>query len=290
MSIHIAIGPSFNEENFKVKNKAPGRLIKQKAKLAEALRERESKRRGRIKRVFKENVLGKLLVAGSKLKFERAQHERPMAEKNYRLSDSVWAMKRDSLPLNNSRPAPSTDPVVVESQSRGDLKVDHQPLLVDKSLTRKLSRVEGVHWRGLFDYVDPVEMNSGFRLMGKPDGGISQEGSEPSKAINGSGEVLRLLMKGMDVADGRLRLNIGQSEDWNLTSVWTPHMSMRVMEEEGFKVLEQDKDSTRIKGQKSRGYRIKRIEDYKKKKKDQDREAENRGVRNKRTVRRKALV
>ncbi|CAH7673222.1 hypothetical protein PPACK8108_LOCUS8097 [Phakopsora pachyrhizi] len=124
--------------------------------------ERDSKRRGRIKRVFKENVLGKSLVAGSKLKFERAQLEQwrqnssrddnLWLKKNYQLSDSVWAMKRDSLPLNNSRPAPSTDPVVVESQSRGDLKVDHQPLLVDKSLTRKLSRVEG----------------------GKPDGGISQ--------------------------------------------------------------------------------------------------------------------
>ncbi|KAI8447732.1 hypothetical protein BY996DRAFT_6604814 [Phakopsora pachyrhizi] len=110
----------------------------------------------RIKRVFKENVLGKSLVAGSKLKFERAQLEQ--RRQNSSTDDN-------SLPLNNSRPAPSTDPVVVESQSRGDLKVDHKPLLVDKSLTRKLSRVEGVHWRGLFDYVDPVEMNSGFRLM-----------------------------------------------------------------------------------------------------------------------------
>ncbi|KAI8456598.1 hypothetical protein BY996DRAFT_6471600 [Phakopsora pachyrhizi] len=47
---------------------------------------------------------------------------------------------------------------------------------------------------------------------------------------------------------------------------------------EGFKGLEQDKDSTRIKGQKSR-----RTE-------EQDREAENRGVRNKRTIRGEALV
>ncbi|KAI8455484.1 hypothetical protein BY996DRAFT_8393846 [Phakopsora pachyrhizi] len=116
----------------------------------------------RIKRVFKENVLGKLLVAGLQLKFERAQLEQPMAGKNYQLSDSVWAMKRDSLPLNNSRPAPSTDPVVVESHHYWA----GVPLnAVDKSLTRKLSRVEGIHWRGLFDYVDPVEMNSGFRLM-----------------------------------------------------------------------------------------------------------------------------
>ncbi|CAH7669965.1 hypothetical protein PPACK8108_LOCUS4630 [Phakopsora pachyrhizi] len=37
--------------------------------------------------------------------------------------------------------------------------------------------------------------------------------------------------------------------------------------------LEQDKDSTKIKGQKSRGNRIKRLEDYKKKKKKQDRGA-----------------
>ncbi|KAI8444954.1 hypothetical protein BY996DRAFT_6495189 [Phakopsora pachyrhizi] len=201
MSIHIAIGPSFNEGNFKVKNKAPGRvhevtyqhkgprlhfnpfsplkllskskfqskdqgvelvikadieLIKQNAELAEALKERQQK-----ERKDQESVQGECF---RELKFERAQLEQwrqnPSTDDN-----SVWAMKRDSLPLNNSRPAPSTDPVVVESQSRGDLKVDHQPLLVDKSLTRKLRRVEGVHWRGLFDYVDPVEMNSGFRLM-----------------------------------------------------------------------------------------------------------------------------
>ncbi|KAI8451476.1 hypothetical protein BY996DRAFT_8533128 [Phakopsora pachyrhizi] len=58
--------------------------------------------------------------------------------------------------------------------------------------------------------------------------------------------------------------------------------------------LEQDKDSTRIKGQKSRGYRIKRIQDTRRRKRsrteEQDREAENRGVRNKTTIRRKALV
>ncbi|CAH7688979.1 hypothetical protein PPACK8108_LOCUS24028 [Phakopsora pachyrhizi] len=203
---------------------------------------------GQASRVFKENVLGKLLVAGSKLKFERAQLEQ--WRQNQSTDDSrgeggrpmAGKITNYSLPLNNSRPAPSTDPVVVESQSRGDLKVDHQPLLVHKSLTRKLSRVEGVHWRGLFDYVDPVEMNSGFRLMGqsKAETGmghgiiasviekqefqmegsakVESKGSEPSKAINRSGEVLRLLMKGMDVADGGLRLNIGQSEDWNLTA------------------------------------------------------------------------
>ncbi|KAI8458167.1 hypothetical protein BY996DRAFT_6471133 [Phakopsora pachyrhizi] len=55
-------------------------------------------------------------------------------------------------------------------------------------------------------------------------------------------------------------------------------MRMEVMDQvlgsdqiNGFKGLEQDKDSTRIKGQKSRGYRIKRIEDYNKKKKKLDR-------------------
>ncbi|CAH7672484.1 hypothetical protein PPACK8108_LOCUS7296 [Phakopsora pachyrhizi] len=62
---------------------------------------------------------------------------------------------------------------------------------------------------------------------------------------------------------------------------------------EGFKGLEQDKDSTRIKGQKSRRYRIKWLRTTRKKRsraEEQDREAENRGVKNKRTVRRKALV
>ncbi|KAI8445206.1 hypothetical protein BY996DRAFT_6541735 [Phakopsora pachyrhizi] len=56
---------------------------------------------------------------------------------------------------------------------------------------------------------------------------------------------------------------------------------------------DEDKDSTRIKGQKSRRYRIKRLRTTIKKRsraEEQDREADNRGVRNKRTVRRKALV
>ncbi|KAI8451811.1 hypothetical protein BY996DRAFT_8688238 [Phakopsora pachyrhizi] len=104
------------------------KLIKQKAELAKALKERQQQER-KIKRVLKENVLGKLLVAG----FCLGNEERFFA-------------------LNNSRPAPSTDAVAVESQSRGDLKVDHQPYwfgvpldAVDKSLTRKLSRVEGVN-------------------------------------------------------------------------------------------------------------------------------------------------
>ncbi|KAI8454064.1 hypothetical protein BY996DRAFT_8394454 [Phakopsora pachyrhizi] len=133
-------------------------VIKADIELAEALKERQQK-----ERKDQESVKGEFF---RELKFERAQLEQwrqnPSTDDN-----SVWEMKRDSLPLNNSRLAPSTDPVVVESQSRGDLKVDHQPLLVDKSLTRKLRRVEGVNWRVLFDYVDPVEMNSGFRLMVK---------------------------------------------------------------------------------------------------------------------------
>ncbi|KAI8456350.1 hypothetical protein BY996DRAFT_8449319 [Phakopsora pachyrhizi] len=82
-----------------------------------------------------------------------------------------------------------------------------------------------------------TEDTLGLRQV-KPDGGIGQEGSEPSKAINGSGEILRLLMKGMDVANGGWSTIQGQYK-------------------EGFKGLEQDKDSTRITGQKSRGYRIK---------------------------------
>ncbi|KAI8449834.1 hypothetical protein BY996DRAFT_8557719 [Phakopsora pachyrhizi] len=68
---------------------------------------------------------------------------------------------------------------------------------------------------------------------GKPDGGIGQEGSELSKAIDGAGENLKLPMEGMGMANGGWR----------------------------FKGLEQDKDSTRIKGQKSRRYRIKRTEE-----------------------------
>ncbi|KAI8446182.1 hypothetical protein BY996DRAFT_6529093 [Phakopsora pachyrhizi] len=137
-----------SESKFQSKDQVVELVIKAAIELAEALRERQQKERKDQER--------KSLVAGSKLKFERAQLEQ------WRQNSST---DDNSLPLNNSRPAPSTDPVVVESQSRGDLKVDHQPLLVDKSLTRKLSRVEGAHWRGLFDYVDPVEMNSGFRLM-----------------------------------------------------------------------------------------------------------------------------
>ncbi|CAH7687900.1 hypothetical protein PPACK8108_LOCUS22760 [Phakopsora pachyrhizi] len=88
-------------------------------------------------------------------------------------------------------------------------------------------------------------------------------------------------------------LKLAQSKDWSATGKASRgkflFWGMEVMaqdtlrKEEGFKGLEQDKDSTRIKGQKSRRYRIKRAE-------EQDREAVNRGVRNKRTVRRKALV
>ncbi|CAH7684283.1 hypothetical protein PPACK8108_LOCUS18374 [Phakopsora pachyrhizi] len=188
-----------SESKFQSKDQVVELVIK-------AAIERDSKRRGRIKRVFKENVLGKSLVAGSKLKFERAQLEQ------WRQNSST---DDNSLPLNNSRPAPSTDPVVVESQSRGDLKVDHQPLLVDKSLTRKLSRVEGAHWRGLFDYVDPVEMNSGFRLMGH------------SRAETGMGpgiiaRVVNLYLD--DQMEGSAKLNskswwteFEKSEDWNST-------------------------------------------------------------------------
>ncbi|CAH7674912.1 hypothetical protein PPACK8108_LOCUS9850 [Phakopsora pachyrhizi] len=44
---------------------------------------------------------------------------------------------------------------------------------------------------------------------------------------------------------------------------------------EGFKGLEQDKDNTRIKGQKSRGYRIKRIRDYKKRSRTVDQDSES---------------
>ncbi|CAH7689845.1 hypothetical protein PPACK8108_LOCUS24993 [Phakopsora pachyrhizi] len=136
-------------------------VIKADIELAKALKERQQ-RRGRIKRVFKENVLGKSLVAGSKLKFERAQLEQwrqnPSTDDN-----SVWAMKTDSLPLNNSRPAPSTDPVVVESHHYWVVA----PLdAVDKSLTRKRRRVKGME--GLAK--------------------VESKGSEPSKAINGSDE------------------------------------------------------------------------------------------------------
>ncbi|CAH7681188.1 hypothetical protein PPACK8108_LOCUS13756 [Phakopsora pachyrhizi] len=112
------------------------------------------------------------------------------------------------------------------------------------------------------------------------EGGIGQgicRLSELSRAIDRAGEVSTHEGYGY----GPRRLMLAQSGDGCCAAA---------EDREGFKGLEQDKDSTRIKGQKSRGYRIKSIEDYKKKKKEQDREAENRGVRNKRIVRRKALV
>ncbi|CAH7688845.1 hypothetical protein PPACK8108_LOCUS23878 [Phakopsora pachyrhizi] len=65
--------------------------------------------------------------------------------------------------------------------------------------------------------------------------------SEKIRAVNGADEVFRLPIR-----------------------VWIWPMDER---------LEQDKDSTKIKGQKSRGNRIKGLEDYKKKKKKQDRGA-----------------
>ncbi|KAI8446488.1 hypothetical protein BY996DRAFT_6465732 [Phakopsora pachyrhizi] len=88
-----------------------------------------------------------------------------------------------------------------------------------------------------------------------------------------------------------LRLNTGQSEDWNST-VNAPNGyisflelmegmgQMEVMEEnKGFRGLRQDKDSTKIKGQKSRRYRIKRLRTIRKKSRavEQDRKAENSG-------------
>ncbi|CAH7665824.1 hypothetical protein PPACK8108_LOCUS111 [Phakopsora pachyrhizi] len=76
----------------------------------------------------------------------------------------------------------------------------------------------------------------------------------------------------------------------NVTKRSSQEMGLAKVDKKG---LEQDKDSTRIKGQKSRRYRIKRLRTTRKKRsraEEQDREAVNRGVRNKRTVRRKALV
>ncbi|CAH7690537.1 hypothetical protein PPACK8108_LOCUS25905 [Phakopsora pachyrhizi] len=84
-----------------------------------------------------------------------------------------------------------------------------------------------------------------------------------------------------------------ESGDWSATV--DAHMGlMEGMARIPLRMAEdRDKDSTRIKGQKSRRYRIKRLRTTIKKRsraEEQDREADNRGVRNKRTVRRKALV
>ncbi|CAH7690898.1 hypothetical protein PPACK8108_LOCUS26364 [Phakopsora pachyrhizi] len=115
--------------------------------------------------------------------------------------------------LIDPTPLPSTNPVRVESDSKGSLEVDHQaywlgvPLnAVDKSLTRELKR--------RFERREESYRNE-TEILRKPTSSLH---------------------------------NPCQIELNNINL-------------EGFKGLEQDKDSTRIKGQKSRGYRIKRTEE-----------------------------
>ncbi|KAI8443642.1 hypothetical protein BY996DRAFT_8218001 [Phakopsora pachyrhizi] len=91
--------------------------------------------------------------------------------------------------LSNIRSTPSSnDTVKIESDSKRDSKVDHQsywvgipPDAVDKSLTRKLKRVEGVHQRvknhpyfiNAYIYIirmeldrsDPVEVKEGWEKI-----------------------------------------------------------------------------------------------------------------------------
>ncbi|CAH7686837.1 hypothetical protein PPACK8108_LOCUS21542, partial [Phakopsora pachyrhizi] len=102
---------------------------------------------------------------------------------------------------------------------------------------------------------------------------------------------LKLLMEqvkfnGMDMVNGDRRWSAGTAGDQELKTL--PRMPLRMGDIEclwELVGLEQDKDSTRIKEQKSRGYRIKRIKDYQKKRRrrrrsravEQDRGAENSG-------------
>ncbi|KAI8447177.1 hypothetical protein BY996DRAFT_8440778 [Phakopsora pachyrhizi] len=69
------------------------------------------------------------------------------------------------------------------------------------------------------------------------------------KVIDKAGEELVLPIKGMRMVDGGMKVGSGMAKD-----------TKRMGYKEGFKGLEQDKDSTRITGQKSRGYRIKGAE------------------------------
>ncbi|KAI8450813.1 hypothetical protein BY996DRAFT_6470324 [Phakopsora pachyrhizi] len=105
---------------------------------------------------------------------------------------------------------------------------------------------------------------------------------------------LKLLMEqvkfnGMDMVNGDRRWSAGTAGDQELKTL--PRMPLRMGDIEclwELVGLEQDKDSTRIKEQKSRGYRIKRIKDYQKKRRrrrrsravEQDRGAENSGINN----------
>ncbi|KAI8445465.1 hypothetical protein BY996DRAFT_6604659, partial [Phakopsora pachyrhizi] len=91
--------------------------------------------------------------------------------------------------------------------------------------------------------------------------------SELFKAIDGVEDVFRPTHKGMDMLMARTPLEDGYDGEGTEAA------------NKGFRGLRQDKDSTKIKGQKSRRYRIKRLRTIRKKSRavEQDRKAENSG-------------